>query len=60
MPTKKFLCTACGYVIEVPYGMPKPTACPRCGAPAMMIHRLDAGGRGRGGRRGRGGPPWSR
>jgi predicted RNA-binding Zn-ribbon protein involved in translation (DUF1610 family) len=56
--TKKFRCFACGNVIEVPRGMPKPQACPRCGAPAQMIHRLDKGAPG--GRRGAGGPPWSR
>lgn len=49
--TKKFQCMMCGYIIEVPYGMPKPMRCPRCGAPAQFIHRIDKGprwGRGRG------------
>ncbi|RLF21685.1 MAG: hypothetical protein DRN15_02010 [Thermoprotei archaeon] len=60
---KRFQCMACGNIIEVPYGMPKPLQCPRCGAPHHMIHRVDRGrgrrgwGRGRG--RGGGGPPWA-
>ena len=54
VPHKKFLCGACGRVIEVPYGVPKPVTCPYCGAPGFMIHRLGAGGRGRGG------PPWAK
>lgn len=56
--TKKFICYACGRVIEVPYGVPKPVACPFCGAPEAMIHRLDKGPHRRG--RGRGGPPWQK
>jgi rRNA maturation endonuclease Nob1 len=56
VPTKKFRCFACGNVIEVPRGMPKPAICPRCGAPAVAIHRIDRGPPG--GRRG-GGPPWT-
>jgi len=58
LPTKKFQCFACGNIIEVPRGIPKPAACPRCGAPLMAIHRVDKGppgGRGAG-RRGAGGP----
>ncbi|OYT62475.1 MAG: hypothetical protein B6U69_01735 [Thermofilum sp. ex4484_15] len=51
-PLKKFLCRACGRIIEVPYGVPKPMTCPYCGAPGFMIHRLNAGGRG--------GPPWAK
>jgi len=43
MEVKKFQCAACGNIIEVPYGMPKPAVCPRCGAPSIMIHRLDKG-----------------
>ena len=57
-PTKRFQCFACGNVIEVPQGMPKPPACPKCGAPAQMIHRIDKGALG--GRRGAGGPPWAK
>jgi predicted RNA-binding Zn-ribbon protein involved in translation (DUF1610 family) len=63
IPTKKFRCFACGNVIDVPQGAPKPSVCPRCGAPATMIHRIDKGppggmGAGRaGGGRGAGGPP---
>jgi len=37
---KHFQCGNCGQIIEVPQGVPKPANCPRCGAPAMMIHRL--------------------
>ncbi len=57
---KRFICGQCNKIIEVPYGTPKPARCPYCGAPAYMIHRIDAGyggsGRGRGGRGGRGWP----
>lgn len=68
LPTKKFQCFACGNIIEVPRGMPKPAACPRCGAPLMAIHRIDkgppggrgAGRRGAGDGRGAGGPRWAR
>ncbi|ACX73289.1 conserved hypothetical protein [Methanocaldococcus vulcanius M7] len=52
MEMKKFLCSKCQNVIEVPYGVPKPETCPYCGAPATFIHRIDGGGRGLG--RGRG------
>ncbi len=48
--TKKFQCFACGRIIEVPRGMPKPISCPYCKAPAQFIHRIDKGppqGRGR-------------
>jgi len=61
IPTKKFQCFACGNVIGVPQGVPKPPACPKCGAPAAMIHRIDKGppgGRGAG-RRGAGRGRWS-
>ncbi|HDI47150.1 MAG TPA: hypothetical protein ENF82_05025 [Candidatus Methanomethylia archaeon] len=58
---KKFQCFSCGKIIEVPYGVPKPPNCPYCGAPAHLIHRVDAGprgmGRGMGPRRGMGGGP---
>jgi predicted RNA-binding Zn-ribbon protein involved in translation (DUF1610 family) len=57
LPMKHFQCSNCGQVIEVPQGVPKPLNCPKCGAPATMIHRLDKGPPG--GRRG-GGPPWQR
>jgi len=57
LPMKRFQCANCGQIIEVPQGVPKPANCPGCGAPAMMIHRLDKGSLG--GRRG-GGPPWQR
>jgi len=49
--TKKFKCFACGKIIEVPRGIPKPMRCPYCGAPVQFIHRLDRGppaGAGRG------------
>jgi DNA-directed RNA polymerase subunit RPC12/RpoP len=59
LPIKHFQCAKCGQIIEVPQGVPKPVKCPRCGASAMMIHRLDKGPskgmRGRGG-----GSPWRR
>ncbi|MEM2997303.1 MAG: hypothetical protein QXK52_07320 [Candidatus Bathyarchaeia archaeon] len=59
IPSKRFQCGACGNILEIPQGEPKPPNCPRCGAPGTMIHRLDkgppGGGRGRGG-----GPPWQR
>ena len=42
-PPRKFQCMACGYVFEVPHGLPRPMACPRCGAPGHMIHRVDRG-----------------
>jgi ribosomal protein S27AE len=60
LPMKRFQCGNCGQIIEVPQGTPKPINCPRCGAPAMMIHRLNKGSPGgrRGGRGG--GPPWQR
>ncbi|MCD6470784.1 hypothetical protein J7L29_08330 [Candidatus Bathyarchaeota archaeon] len=54
---KYFQCSVCGYMIAVPQGTPKPNACPRCGAPSAMIHRVNKGPPG--GRRG-GGPPWRR
>ena len=57
LPMKYFQCGKCGEIIEVPQGVPKPLNCPKCGAPATMIHRLDKGPPG--GRRG-GGPPWQR
>jgi len=60
LPMKRFQCANCGQIIEVPQGVSKPANCPRCGAPAMMIHRLDKSPpRGRRGGRG-GGPPWQR
>jgi len=46
MEMKKFMCTNCQGIIEVPYGTPKPEICPHCGAPANCIHRIDRGGRG--------------
>ena len=53
--TKKFKCFACGKIIEVPRGVPKPLRCPYCGSPQQMIHRLDKGPPGGlRGRRGRG------
>ena len=56
LPVKLFQCSSCGYMIEVPQGIPKPQICPRCGAPSIMIHRINKGPPG--GRRGRGrGPP---
>ncbi len=57
IPTKKFRCFACGNVIEVPQGIPKPQICPKCGASAQVIHRIDRGAPG--GRRSAGGPPWA-
>jgi DNA-directed RNA polymerase subunit RPC12/RpoP len=50
---KKFLCSKCNKIIEVPYGIPKPEVCPHCGAPNIFIHRVDEGGRGFGAGRGR-------
>jgi len=47
IPKKRFYCTNCGRVIEVPFGAPKPYQCPYCGAHHTMIHRLDRGGFGR-------------
>jgi len=65
LPKKRFQCGNCGQIIEVLQGIPKPPSCPRCGAPAFTIHRLDpgppGGRRGGGGGRGRGrggGPRW--
>ena len=52
--SRKFRCLNCGYEFEVPFGQPKPMNCPRCGAPANMIVRIDRG-RGKGWRRGQGG-----
>lgn len=43
--TRKFKCSSCSYEIESPYGIPKPQACPKCGAPAQFIHRVDTGPR---------------
>jgi len=61
LPMKHFQCVNCGQIIEAPQGYPKPVNCPRCGAPAMMIHRLDKGpSRSRGRCRGGGVPPWQR
>ncbi|MCS7368877.1 MAG: hypothetical protein NDF57_04145 [archaeon GBS-70-058] len=56
LPMKRFQCTNCGQIIEVPRGTPKPVKCPKCGASAMMIHRLNKGSP-RGRRRRGGGPP---
>jgi len=53
--TKKFKCFACGRIIEVPRGIPKPMKCPFCDAPAQFIHRLDRGSGARIGRGWRGG-----
>lgn len=52
MEMKKFLCSNCQSIIEVPYGTPKPETCPHCGAPSNYIHRIDGGGRGLGPGRG--------
>jgi predicted RNA-binding Zn-ribbon protein involved in translation (DUF1610 family) len=43
LPKKKFQCGSCGEIIEVPKGIPKPVKCPKCGAAAYMIHRLEPG-----------------
>lgn len=52
-PTRKFKCLNCGYEFELPYGVPRPMQCPKCGAPVNAIVRVDRGaGRGRGQRRG--------
>lgn len=45
---KKFQCSSCKNIIEVPYGAPKPLKCPNCGASQDLIHRIDSGGRGMG------------
>ncbi len=46
---KVFKCYRCGYVFQVPYGVPKPPSCPNCGAPATFVHRVNPGpGVGRG------------
>ncbi|MDH5448361.1 MAG: hypothetical protein OEX01_05085 [Candidatus Bathyarchaeota archaeon] len=56
LPTKRFQCSNCGQIIEVPQGIPKPPNCANCGASVYVIHRLDPGsprgrrGRSRGGR----------
>jgi predicted DNA-binding protein (UPF0251 family) len=51
MPIKrKFQCSDCSHVFEVPFGIGRPMACPQCGK--NNIHREDGGmggGRGRGG-----------
>jgi len=61
IPTKKFQCFACGNIVEVPQGVPKPPACSECGAPTAMIHRIDKGPPGgrRGGGRGARNSPWA-
>jgi hypothetical protein len=51
---KDFQCGNCGQIIEASQGVSKPLNCPRRGAPATMIHRLNEGSFG--GKRG-GGPP---
>jgi DNA-directed RNA polymerase subunit RPC12/RpoP len=53
MEMKQFKCSKCEKTIEVPYGTPKPEVCPNCGAPSILIHRIDGGGRGMGAGRGR-------
>ncbi len=60
---REFRCADCGEAWRVPFGVPRPTACPKCGGP--RLHRADAGrgaaggrggaGHGRCRRRGRGG-----
>ena len=52
--SRRFRCLNCGYEFEVPFGQPKPMNCPKCGAPANMIVRVDRG-RGKGWRHGQGG-----
>lgn len=54
LPKKRFQCGGCKEIIEVPQGIPKPAKCPKCGAAAYMIHRVEPGPPG--GRRGRGNP----
>ena len=53
MEMKRFLCSKCKNVIEVPYGIPKPDICPHCNADGIFIHRIDIGGKGLGRGRGR-------
>jgi len=50
--SRRFRCLNCGYEFEIPFGQPRPISCPKCGAPANMIVRVD---RGRGWRHGQGG-----
>ncbi len=45
---KVFECAVCGYRFEIPFGVPKPSFCPRCGAPDINVHRSDRGRRRRG------------
>lgn len=42
-PTRRFKCSSCSYEFESPYGVPRPQACPKCGA--KLIHRVDTGPR---------------
>ena len=42
-PPRKFQCIACGHIFELPHGLPRPINCPKCGAPAHMLHRVDRG-----------------
>ncbi|RLE85170.1 MAG: hypothetical protein DRJ41_01760 [Thermoprotei archaeon] len=59
LPKKRFQCYNCGQMIEVPQGIPKPPYCPKCGAPAFMIHRVNPGPpEGRRGWRGKGRGKW--
>ena len=47
---RRFECSGCGHVFDVPFGGGRPTGCPRCGS--VDIYRADRGagfGRGRGG-----------
>ncbi|MCQ5376343.1 MAG: zinc ribbon domain-containing protein [Methanomassiliicoccales archaeon] len=43
MKAKVFRCANCGHIIEVPFGLPKPSSCPKCGSPASLIHRMNPG-----------------
>ncbi len=51
---RRFRCLNCGYEFEIPVGQPKPMSCPKCGAPANMIVRVNRG-RGKGWGHGQGG-----
>ncbi len=58
MVQRKFSCYDCGHEWELPYGTGRPQVCPKCGS--VNLHRApeDRGyaQRGRGSRRGQGGP----
>ncbi|MGQ9706944.1 MAG: DUF134 domain-containing protein [bacterium] len=52
MSQREFQCANCGHTFSVPFGVPRPSECPKCGS--TSIHRIDTDrgaattGRGRG------------